>query len=76
MEFRPGDKVIHRREKDPRNSGEVMDIPPMGQKPGWIAVYFARKVWCKPENLRPLAEQKQQKEPQQKDISDFWLREA
>lgn len=56
--FSPGDKVIKRNEKDPRNYGKVMDIPAIHQKPGRIAVYFQRQVWIKPENLLPFDEWK------------------
>jgi hypothetical protein len=74
-DFQPGDKVIHRREKDLRNYGKVMDIPPMQQKPGWIAVYFQRKVWCKPENLSLLSERKkrsQKPNTSQGSIRNYW----
>lgn len=54
--FQPGDKVVKKNEKDLRNYGEVMDIPPMQQKPDRIAVYFQRQVWIKPENLRLLSD--------------------
>lgn len=74
-QFQPGDKVLHRREKDLRNYGEVMDTPEQ-QKPGWIAVYFQRKVWCKPENLQHLQDvvdrQQQRKQPQQS-LKDYWM---
>lgn len=74
--FQPGDMVLRRREKDQRNYGVVMDIPAMQQKPGWIAVYFQRKVWCKPENLCLLSEHQkqasQQAATQQGSIKDYW----
>lgn len=56
--FQPGDKVVKKGEKDLRNYGEVMDWQntPMFQKPGYIAVYFKRQVWIKPENLCLLSE--------------------
>lgn len=65
--FRPGDKVIKRREKDARNWGEVMDKEntPMFQKSGYLAVYFHRQVWIKPENLMRLDAWKKQQEQKQ-----------
>lgn len=60
--FQPGDRVVKKQEKDLRNYGEVMDREntPMFQKPGYIAVYFKRQVWCKPENLCLLSEREKQ----------------
>lgn len=71
-QFQPGDRVIHKKSKDIRDYGEVMDIPPNQQKPGWIAVYFQRKVWCKPENLRYLTERQHNKEITPS-LKDYWI---
>jgi hypothetical protein len=62
--FKSGDKVIKKTETNPRNYGEVMDIHPMCMKPGYVAVYFRRQVWIKPENLMhyDIWTQKQHKE--------------
>lgn len=49
--FNPGDKVIKTDETDPNKYGHVMDIPPIQQKPGYVAVYFNRRVWIKQENI-------------------------
>src|SRR5712692_10964566 len=56
-QFNPGDKVVKRR--GTQNVGTVMDIPAMEQKPGYVAVYFLRKVWVKPENIRHVGQAKQ-----------------
>jgi hypothetical protein len=68
--FNPGDKVIKRRENDYRNYGEVMDIPPMQQKDGYIAVYFQRKVWIKQENLMHFSEWNAKQEKKLKKVQN------
>jgi len=75
--FSPGDKVIKRTEKDAHNYGTVMDIPNAQQKPGYVAVYFQRHVWVKPENLMHFDEWKRQRRQAvtpQASIRDFWTK--
>lgn len=60
--FNPGDKVIKRNETDPKNYGEVMDLPAVQMKEGYIAVYFKRHVWIKPENLMHFDEWKRRRQ--------------
>jgi hypothetical protein len=49
-EFLEGDKVIKKNETDASQFGHVLAYSP-NAKPGYIAVYFRRCVWIKPENL-------------------------
>jgi hypothetical protein len=77
--FSPGNKVIKKAEKDARNWGTVMDREnePMFQKPGYLAVYFKRQVWVKPENLMHYAEWEAQQKPQQStrdSVKNYWTR--
>lgn len=73
--FNPGDKVIKRNEKDFRKWGKVMDREntPMFQKTGYIAVYFKRQVWIKPENIMHYSEWQAKHQPQSTSIKDFWV---
>lgn len=80
--FNPGDKVIKRNETDPKNYGKVMDLPAIQMKPGYVAVYFKRHVWIKPENLMHFDEWKQrrrhsqakdrQKQADAPKLSSYW----
>lgn len=75
--FNSGDKVIKKNETDPKNYGEVMDIPPIQQKEGYIAVYFKRHVWIKPENLLHFDEWeklRRAKEPAASNLANYWIR--
>lgn len=63
--FHPGDKVIKRTETDPKNYGEVMDLPAIQLKEGYVAVYFRRHVWVKPANLMHFDEWKQRRRQSQ-----------
>ena len=73
--FNPGDKVIKRTETDPKNYGEVMDLLPVQMKEGYVAVYFKRHVWIKPENLMHFDEWKQQRrapKPVPANLRQYW----
>lgn len=75
--FNTGEKVIKRNETDPQAYGEVMDREntPAFQKPGYIAVYFNRMVWIKPENIMHYAEwQAKHNQPQPQNVKNFWIR--
>ncbi len=76
--FNPGDKVIKRNETDPKNYGEVMDLPAIQMKEGYIAVYFKRHVWMKPENLMHIDEWKKlrrtkAKKPTTSNLANYWM---
>ncbi len=72
--FNPGDKVIKKNETDAKNYGEVMDIPLVQQKEGYVAVYFRRHVWIKPENLMHFDEWKKQRtsKPAPANLRQYW----
>ncbi len=71
--FSAGDKVIKRTEKDAHNYGRVLDIPGPQRKPGYIAVYFQRQVWIKPENLMLFDEWKAKRKKAVTSIKNYWL---
>ena len=70
--FRAGDKVIKRSETDPCNYGEVLPQNP-GVKPGYIAVYFRRCVWIKPENVMHFHEWEAKRKAPQGSLKDYWM---
>jgi len=73
MMFNPGDKVIKRNERIAVNYGHVLDIPPSERKPGYIAVYFQRQVWIKPENLMLFSTWKAQQNVKVKSLKNYWV---
>lgn len=74
--FSPGDKVIKRNETDPQAWGQVMDWMnrPMYQRPGYLAVYFKRQVWIKPENLLHYSEWLAKHQPEPQSVKDYWTK--
>lgn len=77
--FKPGDKVIKRNETDASKHGTVMERQnrPLFQKPGYLAVYFQRQVWIKPENLMHYdvwLAKRQKMEVPSGSVRDYWTK--
>jgi len=73
--FNTGDKVIKKSEKDASKYGRVMDVGYMFAKPGYVAVYFHRQVWIKPENLLHFdAWQSKRKVAPAGSVKDYWVK--